>query len=61
MHLKSLPDNHTVAGFVLARSGRIRKAGASLTWRELRIEVIDMDRTRIDKLLIALLRRAKTK
>jgi putative hemolysin len=45
-------DYHTVAGFVLARLGRIPKAGDSLTWRELKIEVVDMDGTRIDKLLI---------
>ena len=45
-------DYHTVAGFVLSRLGRIPKAGDSLTWRDLKIEVIDMDGTRIDKLMI---------
>jgi putative hemolysin len=46
-------EYHTAAGFVLARLGRIPKAGDTLTWRDLKIEVVDMDGTRIDKLLIA--------
>ena len=45
-------DYYTLAGFVLARLGRIPKAGDVLSWRDLRIEVIDMDGMRIDKLLI---------
>ncbi|HYM33745.1 MAG TPA: hemolysin family protein, partial [Steroidobacteraceae bacterium] len=56
--LKSAGDYHTVAGFVLARLGRIPKAGDSLTWRDLKIDVVDMDGTRIDKLLIATIGRA---
>jgi putative hemolysin len=46
-------DYHTVAGFVLARLGRIPKAGDTLTWRDLRIEIVDMDGMRIDKVLIS--------
>ncbi|MGD9599230.1 MAG: hemolysin family protein [Steroidobacteraceae bacterium] len=42
-------DYHTVAGFVLARLGRIPQAGDVVTWRGLRIEVLDMDGKRIDK------------
>jgi putative hemolysin len=45
-------DYHTVAGFVLARLGRIPKAGDTLTWRDLRIEIMDMDGVRIDKILL---------
>jgi putative hemolysin len=45
-------DYHTVAGFVLARLGRIPKAGDTLTWRDLRIEIVDMDGVRIDKILL---------
>jgi len=45
-------DYHTVAGFVLARLGRIPKAGDTVTWRNLKIDVMDMDGTRIDKLLV---------
>ncbi|MBC7982262.1 MAG: HlyC/CorC family transporter [Candidatus Obscuribacterales bacterium] len=55
----SASDYHTVAGFVLARLGRIPKAADVLTWRDLKIEVIDMDGTRIDKLLIASTSRGK--
>jgi len=51
-------DYHTVAGFVLARLGRIPKAGDTLTWRDLRIEIMDMDGVRIDKVLLAPLGRS---
>jgi putative hemolysin len=46
-------DYHTVAGFVLARLGRIPKAGDTLTWRDLKIEIVDMDGVRIDKVLLS--------
>jgi putative hemolysin len=46
-------DYHTVAGFVLARIGRIPKAGDTLTWRNLKIEIMDMDGVRIDKVLLS--------
>jgi len=46
-------DYHTVAGFVLARLGRIPKAGDTLTWRDLKIEIMDMDGVRIDKVLLS--------
>lgn len=45
-------EYHTVAGFVLARLGRIPKAGDTLTWRDLKIEILDMDGVRIDKVLL---------
>jgi putative hemolysin len=45
-------DYHTVAGFVLARLGRIPKAGDTVTWRDLKIEIMDMDGVRIDKILL---------
>jgi putative hemolysin len=45
-------DYHTVAGFILARLGRIPKAGDTLTWRDLKIEIVDMDGVRIDKILL---------
>lgn len=45
-------EYHTVAGFVLARLGRIPKAGDVVTWRGLRIEVVDMDGKRIDKVMV---------
>ena len=45
-------EYHTLAGFVLARLGRIPKAGDVLSWRDLRVEVLDMDGLRIDKVLL---------
>jgi putative hemolysin len=47
-------DNfHTIAGFVLWHLGRLPACGETLTWRDLRIEVVDLDGTRIDKLLVS--------
>lgn len=46
-------DYHTVAGFVLARIGRIPQAGDVVTWRGLRFEVLDMDGKRIDKVALS--------
>jgi putative hemolysin len=46
-------DYQTVAGFVLARLGRIPRAGDTLTWRDLRVEIMDMDGVRIDKILLS--------
>jgi putative hemolysin len=54
-------DYHTVAGFVLARLGRIPKAGDILTWRDLKIEIVDMDGVRIDKILLTRLDGRQTK
>jgi putative hemolysin len=51
--LASGDDFHTVAGFVLWRLGRLPVVGESFTWRDLRIEVVDLDGTRIDKVLIS--------
>jgi putative hemolysin len=44
-------DYTTAAGFMLWQLGRIPKAGESVEWRDLRVEVLDMDGARIDKLL----------
>ena len=43
---------HTLAGFVLFSLERIPAAGDFFTWQDLRFEVVDMDRNRIDKLLV---------
>lgn len=50
--MKSGGDYNTVAGFVLARLGRIPKAGDTMAWRDIRIEVLDMDGSRIDKVAV---------
>jgi len=46
-------DYTTISGLVLAQLERIPAAGDVVRWRGLRIEVVDMDGRRIDKLLIA--------
>ncbi|MBG1231463.1 hemolysin family protein [Aestuariivirga litoralis] len=46
-------DFTTLAGFMLSKLGYIPKAGDHITWNNWRFEVVDMDRTRIDKILIS--------
>ncbi len=46
-------DYTTISGLVLAELERIPAAGDIISWRGLRIEVVDMDGRRIDKLLVA--------
>lgn len=46
-------EYHTFAGFVLAKLGRVPRTGEKLAWRGLRIEVVDMDGPRIDKLIVS--------
>ena len=58
LSLGELPgeDDHdytTAAGMVIAWYGRIPHAGEHFDWRGWRIEVVDLDGARIDKLLIA--------
>jgi putative hemolysin len=45
-------DYDTIAGLVLELMGTIPRAGESCRWRDLRLEVVDMDGNRIDKLLV---------
>lgn len=56
--LDPLPPDHgesysTLGGFVLDRLGHIPRAGETFTWGGRRIEVMDMDHHRVDKVLIA--------
>lgn len=46
---------HTLAGFVLTRLGHIPNMSEHLEWEGFRIEVVDMDRNRIDRLLVEVL------
>ncbi len=46
-------DFTTAAGLVIARYGRIPRAGEHFDWKGWRFEVVDLDGPRIDKLLIA--------
>jgi putative hemolysin len=45
-------DYHTAAGMVIARFNRIPNAGEHFDWNGWRIEVVDLDGPRIDKLLV---------
>lgn len=56
--LEALPgeedgDFETLGGFVLDQFGHIPAAGESFEWSGWRFEVIDMDRHRVDKVLLA--------
>lgn len=42
---------HSLGGFVFKRLGHLPKVGEHFTWNHWRFEVVDMDRTRIDKIL----------
>jgi putative hemolysin len=45
-------DYHTAAGMTIARFGRIPHAGEHFDWDGWRIEVVDLDGPRVDKLLL---------
>jgi putative hemolysin len=45
-------DFLTLGGFILAHVGRIPTAGEHFVWNQLRIEVMDMDGHRVDKVLV---------
>ncbi|TXH65909.1 MAG: HlyC/CorC family transporter [Lysobacteraceae bacterium] len=45
-------DYHTAAGMVIAHFGRIPNTGEAFEWAGWRIEVVDLDGPRIDKLLL---------
>lgn len=53
-----LPDVQTVAGLTMSVLGHIPVEGETLTWEGWEFEVIDMDGTRIDKLLVKRLKGA---
>jgi putative hemolysin len=43
---------HTLGGFVMHSLGHIPESGQHFTYQELRFEVVDMDGTRVDKVLV---------
>jgi putative hemolysin len=58
MEVDSLPHEkrttfNTIAGFVMTHLGRVPRAGDSFTWERFRFEVVDMDRHRIDKIMLS--------
>ncbi len=52
-------DFDTLAGFILHEMERIPKTGDKLDWKGFKIEVLDMDGHRIDKLLVTLSEKLK--
>ena len=57
-HVAALPDAedgdyHTLAGMCIAHFGRIPNVGERFDWAGWRIEVVDLDGARVDKLLLA--------
>lgn len=54
--LRDLPDEEeyeTLGGFVMIHLGRIPQAGDHFEWNDLRLEVMDMDGKRVDKVLVS--------
>lgn len=49
---ESIPDVSTVAGLVTMVLGHIPREGEAFAWQGFRIEIVDMDGTRIDKLIV---------
>ena len=49
-------DYHTLAGMCIAHFGRIPNVGEHFDWAGWRIEVVDLDGARVDKLLLTRLR-----
>lgn len=45
-------DYHTLAGMVIEHFGRIPHVGEHFQWRGVRVEVVDLDGARVDKLLV---------
>jgi putative hemolysin len=43
---------HTLGGFVMLRLGQVPKVGDKFEWNGIEFEVVDMDRHRIDKMLV---------
>lgn len=55
--LKTLPgaedgDYQTLGGFIITQLGRLPVVNDRLDWHELRLEIVDMDRRRVDKVLV---------
>ena len=56
-NIETLPDEerdhfHTMGGFLTSRFGYIPKVGETKEWNGLKFEVMNMDRARIDKIMI---------
>ena len=45
-------EYHTIGGFVMMQLGRVPLAGDKFRWGQYEFEVVDMDRNRVDKLIV---------
>jgi putative hemolysin len=45
-------DYHTLAGFVVTRIGQVPSSSDHFEWGGFKFEVVDMDRNRVDKVLV---------
>jgi putative hemolysin len=45
---------HTLGGFIIMQLGKIPSSGEYFQWRKLRLEIVDMDGKRVDKVLVNL-------
>lgn len=52
MEDESLNEFDTVAGFILHQTQEIPKAGDTIHWKNYTFEIVDMDKHRIDKVLV---------
>ena len=53
-----LPDEatgnfHTIGGFVMLQLGHVPKAADHFNWDGLCFEVVDMDKNRVDKIMVS--------
>lgn len=46
-------EYHTLGGFTMKQLGRVPLAGDKFRWLDLEFEVVDMDRNRVDKLIVS--------
>ncbi len=58
MNRRELPDEasgsfHTLGGFVMHHLQHIPRTGESFVWSGLKLEVMDMDGKRVDKMLVS--------
>jgi putative hemolysin len=51
-------DYNTLSGLILEKMERIPKAGDKLTWKCFDFEIMDMDKARIDKVLVSKIKRS---
>jgi putative hemolysin len=49
---EELGTYHTLGGFAMMRLGRVPRVGDAFAWESYRVEVVDMDGNRVDKVLV---------